>query len=120
MELVKLPIHDSTKKLLKEMGIVFMKDDDTFITRGYNEKLKKWGNYEIALYSEIEFDLKDDEMPNFYFKITFNNDEVALLQATPQLLAVIQLFTMDRVSNGAMAEHILELGEEQGYGQEDF
>ena len=111
-DLFKLPLHDSTKTVLKKMGIVFVEGDDTYNVRGFNAELNKWGNYEIGMETTMEFDTDDEEIADFYYVIKFNEKEVCRLQATPQLLAVFQLFTMDRISGGKMAESLLELGDD--------
>lgn len=107
-QLFQLPLHKSTRELLEKMGITFMKDDDTYNVRGFNQELDKWGNYEINLYTTMDMDLESDEVSDFYYVIKFNSKEVARLQATPHLLAVIQLFTLDRISNGEMAKGLLD------------
>jgi len=107
-QLFKLPLHSSTKELLQKMGIVFMENDDSYNVRGFNAELNKWGNYEISLHTTMEFELDDEEVADFYYVITFNNKEVCRLQATPNLLAVIQLFTLDRISNGEMTKGLLD------------
>ncbi len=111
-ELFQLSLTDSTKTLLKKMGVVFVEGDDTYNVRGFNAELNKWGNYEISLQTTMEFDLADDEIADFFYVIKFNEKEVARLQATPQLLAVFQLFTMDRISDGEMAKDILKIEDE--------
>ena len=112
MELFNLPLHKSTKDVLKKMGIVFVEGDDTYNVRGFNAELNKWGNYEISMETTMELDLGDDEIADFYYVIKFNEKEVCRLQATPQLLAVFQLFCMDRISDGKMAEGILDFDED--------
>ena len=112
MELFNLPLHKSTKDVLKKMGIVFLEGDDSYNVRGFNAELNKWGNYEITLETTMELELDDEEIADFYYVIKFNEKEVCRLQATPQLLAVFQLFTMDRISEGKMAESLLELGDD--------
>lgn len=107
-QLFQLPLHKETRQLLEKMGIVFMENDDTYNVRGYNQELDKWGNYEIGLYTTMDMDLSDDEVADFYYIIKFNSKEVARLQATPNLLAVIQLFTLDRISNGELAKGLLD------------
>ena len=109
-ELFQLSLTDSTKTLLKKMGVVFVEGDDTYNVRGFNAELNKWGNYEIGMYTTM--DLADDEIADFFYVIKFNEKEVARLQATPQLLAVFQLFTMDRISDGEMAKDILKIEDE--------
>ena len=108
MELFKLPLHDSTRTVLKKMGIVFLEGDDSYNVRGFNAELNKWGNYEISMETTLDLDLDDDEIADFYYVIKFNEKEVCRLQATPQLLAVFQLFTMDRISDGGMAKALLD------------
>jgi|DEB0MinimDraft_3_1074331.scaffolds.fasta_scaffold345319_1 hypothetical protein len=112
-DLFKLPLHDSTKTVLKRMGIVFLEGDDSYNVRGFNAELNKWGNYEITMETTMELELDDEEIADFYYVIKFNEKEVCRLQATPQLLAVFQLFTMDRISEGKMAESLLELGDDE-------
>jgi len=107
-QLFQLPLHNSTRELLEKMGVIFMENDDTYNVRGFNSELNKWGNYEIGLYTTMEFELGDEEVADFYYVIKFNNKEVARLQATPHLLAVIQLFTLDRISNGEMTKGLLD------------
>tara|TARA_B100001996_G_scaffold123665_1_gene93614 strand:+ start:6328 stop:6684 length:357 start_codon:yes stop_codon:yes gene_type:complete len=111
-QLFQLPLHNSTRELLQKMGIIFMENDDTYNVRGYNAEQGKWGNYEIALHTTMEFDTDDEEVADFYYIIKFNSKEVARLQATPHLLAVIQLFTLDRISNGEMTKNLLNLDED--------
>jgi len=111
-DLFKLPLHDSTKTVLKKMGIVFVEGDDSYNVRGFNAELNKWGNYEIAMETTMEFDIDDEEIADFYYVIKFNEKEVCRLQATPQLLAVFQLFAIDRVSDGKMAESLLQFGDD--------
>jgi len=112
-DLFKLPLHDSTKTVLKRMGIVFLEGDDSYNVRGFNAELNKWGNYEITMETTMELELDDEEIADFYYVIKFNEKEVCRLQATPQLLAVFQLFTMDRISEGKMAESLLELVDDE-------
>lgn len=107
-QLFALPLHKETKELLMKMGIVFLEGDDTYNVRGYNQELDKWGNYEIGLYTTMDMDLDEDEIADFYYIIKFNSKEVARLQATPNLLAVLQLFTLDRISNGELAKNLLD------------
>ena len=110
MELIKLPLHKETKDLLKRQGIVFTKDDETFYFRGRNERLNKWGTYELALYTEIDIDNEYDEQDRvipFYFKLDLNGEEVARFEVTPKFLNYIQLAIGDRITDGEMAKHIL-------------
>ena len=108
METFKIPLHSSTRELLTKMGVVFVEGADTYNVRGFNSELNKWGNYEIGLETTLDLDLDDDEIADFYYVIKFNEKEVCRLQATPQLLAVFQLFTMDRISDGRMAQALLD------------
>ena len=114
-ELFKLPLHKPTKELLSKMGIVMLNDDDSYFFRGYNAELNKWGNYEIGMYTTMDLDLADDEVADFYYVIKFNDKEVCRLQATPNLLAVFQMFTMDRISEGKMAQALLDDDDLKGF-----
>ena len=114
-DLFKLPLHDSTKTVLKKMGIVFVEGDDTYNVRGFNAELNKWGNYEIGMYTTMDLELADDEVADFFYVIKFNDKEVCRLQATPNLLAVFQMFTMDRISEGKMAQALLDDDDFKGF-----